>query len=93
MYRTGCLWQCVITVVQILPLTKYFIIFIMLMFMYGRMASTLAMSVVQSLLRSNYLYRYYVGFGDVRGSNPSTVRLFLSSIKYVHARQRDEARR
>ena len=72
---------------------KYFLFFLMLMFMYGRIASTLVMCVVQSLLWSDCFYLYCVGFGNVRGSNPSMVRLFLSSIKYVHMRQRDEARR
>ena len=56
------------------------------------MASTLGMCVVRTLLPTDCFYLYCVGFGIVRGSNPSTVRLFLSSIKYVHARQRDEAR-
>ena len=60
--------------------------------MYGRMASTLVMCVVQTILPSYCLYLYCVDFGDVRGLNPSMVRLSLSSIKYVHARQRDEAR-
>ena len=72
---------------------KYFLIFIKLMFMYGRMASTLVMCVVRTLLPKDCFYIYCVDFGNVRGLNPSMVRLFLSSIKYVHARQRDEARR
>ena len=71
---------------------KYFLFFMMLMFMYGRMASTLAMCVVWTLLWSDCFYLYYVGFGNVRGLNPSMVRLLLSFIKYVHARQRDKAR-
>ena len=56
------------------------------------MASTLVMCVVQTLLPSKCFYLYCVGFGDVRGSNPSMVRLFLSSIKCVHTRQRDKAK-
>ena len=40
----------------------------------------------------NFFYLYCVGFGDVSGLNPSMVRLFLSSIKYVHERQCDKAR-
>ena len=57
------------------------------------MASTLVMCVVRTLLPTDCFYIYCVDFGNVRGSNPSMVRLFLSSIKYVHMRQRDEARR
>ena len=72
---------------------KYLLFFIKLMFMYCRMASTLVMCVVRTLLPTDCLYIYCVDFGNVRGSNPSMVRLFLSSIKYVHSRQRDEARR
>ena len=72
---------------------KYFLFFIKLMLMYGSMATTLVMCVVQTLLWSDCFFIYCVGFGNVRGSHPSTVRLFLSSVKYVHARQRDKTRR
>ena len=57
------------------------------------MASTLRMCLFQILLPSDCFYLYCVGFGIVRGSSPSTVRLFLSSNKYVHARQHDAARK
>ena len=56
------------------------------------MASTLRMCVVQTLLPSDCFYLYCVGYGIVGGLSPSTVRLFLSSNKYVHVRQRDKAR-
>ena len=57
------------------------------------MAFTLRMCVVRTLLLSDCFYLYCVGYGVVRGSSPSTVKLFLSSNKYVYERQRDEVRR
>ena len=65
---------------------NYFLFFIKLMSMYGSMATTLMMCVVRTLLWSDCFYLYCVDFGHVRGLNPSMVRLFLSSIKYVHVR-------
>ena len=50
------------------------------------------MCVVRTLLPSDCFYFYYVVYGIVRGSSPSTVRWFLSSNNFVYARQRDEAR-
>ena len=57
------------------------------------MASTLRLCVVRTLLPSDCFYLYCIDYGIIRGLSPSTVRLFLSSNKYVHARQRDKARR
>ena len=63
------------------------------MFVYNKMAATLVMCVVGSLLWSNCSYHYWVGFGNIRGVNLPTVRLLLSSIKYVHERQLDEGKK
>ena len=56
------------------------------------MASTLVMSVAWNLFPSDCFYLYCVDFGDVRSSKPTMVRFFVSSIKYIHGRQCDEAR-